>query len=153
MTSTRIFNDKVRVEKQLQEMTDQGRYTMNVPGNGLLVPFIEDPYVRLDKWGANFATNYIEIDNNLKNLDRNLNPDYLEYNKYKEIKPDEPKYPNKSFNIDSTFISEPKWDLRSVENNRIFNVVDEKHKNIYRIPFNNNLGTGIYEKDIYCKNI
>lgn len=151
MASTRIFNDKVRVEKQLQEMTDQGRYTMNVPGNGLLVPFIDDPHVRLDKWGANYAINYIEIDSNLKNLGRNLNPDYLQYNQYRQIKPDEPKYPDKSFNIDTPYISEPKWNLRSIENERTFNVIDDNHKNIYRIPFNHSLGTRNFEKDLYCK--
>ena len=32
MAFTRFHDDKCRVEKQLQEMTDQGRYMLDVPG-------------------------------------------------------------------------------------------------------------------------
>ena len=39
---TRFHDDKCRVEKQLQEMTDQGRYMLDVPGNGTKPCFMDD---------------------------------------------------------------------------------------------------------------
>lgn len=149
MTSTKIFNDKVRKEKQLDEITFQGRYTMNVPGNGTMMPFIEDPYVRLDKWGANFATNKIDLDSHLKNLDRKLNKDFVDLNQPSKIKIKEPNYPSESFNIKSSFISEPAWHLKEREDTYIFEL--GKDVELKTIPFQHNLGTRLYEKDMYCK--
>ena len=51
MAFTRFHDDEARVEKQLQESTGPGRYMLNVPGNGTHPCFMEDPFVRLDKWG------------------------------------------------------------------------------------------------------
>ena len=68
MASTRISNDKLRIYKNLQQSTDVGRHVLNVPGNGLDVPFIEDPHVRMQLWGANHVTDIVGVENSLKNF-------------------------------------------------------------------------------------
>lgn len=150
MASTNIKNDPARIKKQLEIMTGPSRWYMNVPGNGLDLPFIDNPQIRMQEWGSNFATNFIDVDNQLKRLDQPLTIDCMK-SKVKPIKLDEPSYPNKSFNIDTPSISNPAWNLRGKEDNYMFEVVDENHTNIYEVPFKTDLGTRIYEKDIYCK--
>ena len=54
MSFTRFHDDKCRMQKQMQEQTYTGRYMLNVPGNGINMPFAEDPFMRLQKWGANW---------------------------------------------------------------------------------------------------
>ena len=53
MANTRIGNDACRIMKQNQQMTDPGRYTLGVPGPGADLPYVMDPCIRLQKWGAN----------------------------------------------------------------------------------------------------
>ena len=36
MSFTRFHDDPARIQKQLQESTDQGNYMINVPGNALI---------------------------------------------------------------------------------------------------------------------
>ena len=57
MAFTRFNDDPCRIMKQLQESTDQGRYILNVPGNGDKPCYIDDPYIRLQGWGANLMIN------------------------------------------------------------------------------------------------
>ena len=59
MSFTRFHDDPCRINKQLQESTDPGRYMLNVPGNGDKPYYIEDPYIRIQGWGANLRTNTI----------------------------------------------------------------------------------------------
>ena len=75
MSFTRFHDDPCRVKKQLQESTDQGLYYLNVPGNGTNMPFIEDPHIRLQQWGANLRTNTIGVESDLMGLTRRLNED------------------------------------------------------------------------------
>ena len=49
MASTRFNSDPCRISKKLQQMTDQGRYVMNVPGNGTKPYYVEDPQIRIQK--------------------------------------------------------------------------------------------------------
>lgn len=82
MSLTSIKNDECRIEKQLQILTEAGRYQLTKPGPGIHMPFIEDPHIRLQAWGANRRTNTIMIDSDLKGLTRNLNRDTKIYNKH-----------------------------------------------------------------------
>ena len=83
MSFTRFHDDPCRINKQLQESTDPGRYMLNVPGNGDKPCFMEDPYIRLQKWGANLHTNTINLESELiglsinKNKNRNNNRDCI----------------------------------------------------------------------------
>jgi hypothetical protein len=50
MASTRFNYDECRTKKQIQQSTDPGRWIMNVPGNGSDPAYMEDPYIRMQKW-------------------------------------------------------------------------------------------------------
>ena len=66
MSFTRFHDDDARIKKQLQESTFAGRYQLNAPGPGENLPFIEDPHMRLEKWGANNRTNGVDLESDLK---------------------------------------------------------------------------------------
>ena len=76
MSFTRFHDDPCRIKKQLQESTDQGRYMLNVPGNGDKPCFMNDPFIRMQQWGANLMTNPIDLESDLKGMSRNLNRDF-----------------------------------------------------------------------------
>ena len=75
MALTSIRNEPCRIKKELQEMTDTGRYQLTTPGPGANVGFVEDPHIRLQKWGANLRTNTINSESALMGLTRPLTKD------------------------------------------------------------------------------
>ena len=87
MAFTSIRNEPARIEKELQQSTATGRYMLNVPGNGTSPCFMEDPFIRMQGWGANLRTNSINLDSSLKGLGRHLNRDCVEENNYKTHTP------------------------------------------------------------------
>jgi hypothetical protein len=70
MASTRFFHDPARVAAVLELQTQCGRYALNVPGNGVYMPYQEDVHTRLSKWGANLDRNQIDLENDLIGLNR-----------------------------------------------------------------------------------
>ena len=75
MAFTRFNYDDARTQKKLQEATGPGRYILNVPGNGSTPTFFNDPYIRVQKWGANLREvingGPIDIDSDLSGRTRN----------------------------------------------------------------------------------
>ena len=53
-------------------MTGVGRYQLMRPGPGPQVPFIEDPHVRLQQWGANLHNNGASLEGDLIGVNRKL---------------------------------------------------------------------------------
>ena len=84
MSFTRFHDDPCRVRKELQESTGPGKYMLNVPGNGDKPCFMEDPFIRLQGWGANLMTNTINLESDLQGLSRSLNNDCISKNNYKK---------------------------------------------------------------------
>ena len=82
MSFTRFHDDPCRIQKQLQETTDIGKYVLDVPGNGSRPLYIEDPFIRLQHWGGNLRTNTINLDSDLKGLTRKLNKDSIKSNNF-----------------------------------------------------------------------
>ena len=72
MSFTRFNYDESRTKKQIQQSTDPGRWIMNVPGNGSDPAYMEDPFIRIQKWGANLTTNTITINNNINNINNKI---------------------------------------------------------------------------------
>ena len=70
MAFTRNKYDDCRIIKQLQQSTDPGRWTMNVPGNGTNMPLMEDPYIRIQKWGANLSATPCALEDALMGRDK-----------------------------------------------------------------------------------
>ena len=88
MAFTRFHDDPCRKIKQAQEITGPGRWVLDVPGNGDNMPFIMDPQIRAQKWGANLYTDFTDVNSSLLGIDRRISRDCLgkdEYNKNKSF--------------------------------------------------------------------
>ena len=85
MASSRFFDDEARIRKRNDIDTFEGRYRLDVPGNGADMPFNADPHIRIQKWGANFSTNMMDINSDLRGMTRPLNKDFIEINEYKKF--------------------------------------------------------------------
>ena len=46
MALSRFYDDDARVKKKLDESLNVGLYHLDTPGNGIKVPFLEDPQIR-----------------------------------------------------------------------------------------------------------
>ena len=86
MAFTRIHDEPCRIKKELQQMTDIGKYMITTPGPGANVGFAEDPHIRLQGWGANLRTNTINTESDLLGLTRPLTKDCRDINQYDKMK-------------------------------------------------------------------
>ena len=77
MALTNIRNEPSRLELEMNQSTGTGRYMLNVPGPGDHMPMQDDPFIRLQKWGANYSPNLIYLENELRNQNHRLNRDEL----------------------------------------------------------------------------
>lgn len=146
MAFTRFNYDESRTQKKLQQSTDIGNYHLNVPGNGTHPFYIEDPSIRIQKWGGNLHNNMIDIDSNLKGIDKPLNYDTIISNPYSSSSI---QYPSSSllYSEQSRMI-QPAWNLRETElNHSQYLYYDPQIK--ATIPFTHNLSSRINEKDSY----
>ena len=82
MAFTRFHDDPCRIQKYLEESTNIGNYKINVPGVGTKPSFINDPHLRMQKWGANLSENKTELESDLMGITRKLNKDYIKENNY-----------------------------------------------------------------------
>ena len=83
MAETRFNSDECRITKKLQQMTDQGRYMLNAPGNGDKPCYVADPQIILQKWGGNLRTNSVNLESELMGVNRPLGKDCLGKDNYK----------------------------------------------------------------------
>ena len=154
MSFTRFHDDPCRINKQLQESTDPGRYMLNVPGNGDKPYYIEDPYIRIQGWGANLRTNTINLESNLKGLNQPLSRDCLQNNYVKTAVNSSPiSYPSTqpSF-VEQSRVTHPAWTYRDLEQTNWYYPQLNPQENVC-FPFQNNLSTRILEKNNYVAKI
>jgi hypothetical protein len=153
MAFTRFHDDPCRVQKQLQETTDIGRYIMNVPGNGENPYYVNDPHIRMQKWGANLMTNSINLESDLFGLSRNLNKDCTDVNQYnlKNPKGNTISCPTIKTITDQSRSTHPAWLYKDLEQNN-FKILHLNPQENACIPFNYNLNTRSIEKDSYVPN-
>jgi len=153
MSFTRFYDDPFRIEKQMQESTDPGRYMLNVPGNGSKPHFIDDPYIRLEKWGANIDKNVVNLESDLFGLTRSTNRDTNSQNNYDihKINREEIQYPNNSTDItEQPRTTHPAWTARDLEQTNWQILHLDPREKAY-IPFQNNLSSRIIEKENFVK--
>ena len=151
MAFTRFKYDDCRTKKELQQATDPGRWILNVPGNGANPCYMEDPQIIIQKWGGNLRTNTINLEGDLRGVNRHLSRDCLgkdEYTKY-NVPNQAIKYPtcNNLFTEQSR-ATNPAWWYRDLEQ------VDWQYPPINPqintcMPFQANLSTRILEKDYF----
>jgi hypothetical protein len=148
---TRFHDDPLRIQKQLQESTDIGRYVMNVPGNNGDKPlYFEDPHIRLTKWGGNLRTNTVNLESDLKGLSRTINRDCKSVNNYmdKSAVSMPLQYSETPSFVDETRASHPAFEYRELRNERWDYPLMDPQLNVCK-QFENNLNTRTLEKDHY----
>ena len=145
MSFTRFHDDPCRIKKQNQESTGPGRYMLDVPGNGLKPCFMEDPFVRLQKWGANLHSNTINLESALIGIDRKQGRDCI--NQVKPLpKNNTIQYPSCEPFTEQPRAIMPAWTARDLEQNN-FNYLPLDPQEHTCIPFQNNLNTRLIERD------
>jgi hypothetical protein len=148
-------DDNAKIQCDLNAYNNQLGYILNVPGNGLHPDFIVDPYIRLQKFGANLSANVVDINSELLGIDKQLNrgrngvsrrdPDFNP--NYKPI-----NFPIVPFAItDQPRTTNPAWQLRDLE--RIsWDYPLFEHQNHTEMRFVNNINSRQIEKDNFRSN-
>jgi hypothetical protein len=150
MAFTRFHDDPCRINKQLQESTGLGRYMLNVPGNGSKPLYMDDPFVRMQKWGGNLMTNTVNLESDLFGLSRLLNRDDIKTNDYKEhsAKTSTPTYSCAPCYTDQSRATHPAWEFRDLEQTK-WGILPLNPQENTCFTFQNNLSTRILEKDTF----
>ena len=154
MSFTRFHDDPCRIMKQQQEATDQGKWILNVPGNGEKPYYMMDPSIRLQKWGANLMTNVTNLESSLFGLDRNLTRDCNPQNNYKDVNipTSQVEYPMCAPFTDQSRVTNPAWWYRDLEQPNWDYLHFNPQENIC-MSFQNNINTRILEKDTHVTKI
>lgn len=151
MAFTRFKYDEARTKKELQQSTDPGRWIMNVPGNGSDLCFVEDPQIILQKWGANLRTNTVNLESDLRGVNRHVSRDCLGKDNFRNfsVSNEAVQFPMCSNNItDQSRATHPAWMYRDLEQpNYDFPLFNPQINTC--LPFHNNLSTRILEKDYF----
>ena len=151
MAFTRFKYDSCRTKKELQQATDPGRWILNVPGNGDNPPYMEDPQIIPQKWGANLRTNTINLESDLRGVNREIGKDCLgkdEYQKY-DVPNSLIQYPTcNQLTTEQSRATNPAWWYRDLEQTDWQYPPLNPQVNVC-IPFQNNLSTRILEKDYF----
>ena len=152
MSLTSIKNSQCRIEKDLQISTNTGRYQLNVPGPGSSACFQENPFIRMQKWGANNVTNSVNLESDLKGLTRNLNNDCVPFQYENHIPSTKPiNFNSCSVMTEQSRAIMPAWTARDLEQTNFYILPLNPQENVC-FPFENNLSTRILEKDYYEPN-
>ena len=150
MAFTRFHDDPCRINKQLQESTGLGRYMLNVPGKGSKPWYMDDPFMRMQKWGGNLMTNTINLESDLFGLSRNSNRDDIQTNEYRinAVKSSPVSYESHNPITDQSRATHPAWTFRDLEQTH-YSILHLNPQENTCFPFQNNLNTRILEKDNY----
>ena len=153
MSNTRINNDEGRQSVRLQQSVAVGNYSMDVPGNGSKPCFVSDPYVRIQKWGANIRTNFTDVESQLLGVNRTLGKDCRkqEYRNY-NVENDSISFPTCSqLTTEQPRTSHPAWTVKDVEKFPDTYLFLNPQENC-AMNFQNNISTRILEKDYFVRN-
>ncbi len=157
MAFTRFNYDDCRTNKLLQESTGPGRWMLDVPGNGIAPLFIDDPHIRMQKWGNNLSLpthsqetkNVIDIEDELKGRQRKSNP-YCKSSNYpfsEKVLIKTPRYKSyKNQFTSETRTTHPAWMYVDLEQTRWEYPLLNPQENVC-YPFHSNLSTRIIEKN------
>jgi len=150
MAFTRFHDDPIRIKKQLQETTGTGRYQLDRPGNGLSMPFFEDPHVRLQRWGANLRNNTTDLESDFMGITRKLTHDVVDYQSKTPNTTVFTSYDTQEAFVDESRATHPAWMFKDLEQSR-FDFLLHDYQSKTEIPFENNANTRIIEKDLFLQ--
>jgi hypothetical protein len=143
MSSTRLEKSKT------QDLMNIGNYHLMVPGNGPQPYFIEDPYIRIQKWGGYSCTNRTDLDSSLKGIDKQKKCDVFQKDKHNSTPIYYPST-NLLYTENSRLIA-PAWNIKGIEvvkENYLF--YDPRIKST--IPFAHNISSRDEQKKWYIYN-
>ena len=155
MAFTRFHDDPCRIKKQLQQSTDVGRWILNVPGNGDRPDYIADPQIRIQTWGANLMTNCVDLESELRGVNRQLSKDCLGKDQYQQfnVATQQVSYPmNTSLYTEESRTIMPAWTARDLEQVNWYDLPLNPQENTC-LPFQNNISTRILEKDYFVSKL
>tara|TARA_B110000285_G_C15050234_1_gene576548 strand:+ start:804 stop:1298 length:495 start_codon:yes stop_codon:yes gene_type:complete len=154
MASTRFSNDEARIRNALQQSTDPGRWMLNVPGNGSTPDYIADPCIRIQKWGANLRHNAIDIESELRGVNRRHGSHCIEeeknYHQYIRTSKVIDCPVNDTFYTEQSRAIAPAWTIREHANTQLQSTYlfsDPLRKSNIHMPFRTNVDTRNLEKD------
>jgi hypothetical protein len=140
---TRFYDDPDRIMKKLQESTDQGLYYLNQPGNGDRPPFVNDPQIILQKWGANLHEDRVKVESELMGIHNKLS----RTQKSVLLTTTPISYPNYTKEITSQpRTTHPAWNARDLQQSVWKPLYFNAQENI-ELPFHANISTRILEKN------
>ena len=159
MAFSNIFYDKFKVQKKLEQYENNLKYMVQVPGNGTRPYFINDPQIRLQKFGGNISYNITDLNSNLIGLGSILS-NCNDINKIDITRKGnnnlETNFSEKQFPIykdaitDESRLMMPAWTLRDMEAPNWNNMTHVPIQN-FEISFQNNINSRNLEKDRFNK--
>lgn len=156
MSLTRFNDDPARMQKQIEESIYAGNYALSTPGQGTALPFVEDPYIRLQGWGANLMTNARDIEARLWGVDGKLSRHYalgddsaaVGSSTLPLLDTQRREYTSVAPFVEQSRASCPAWMFKDQDHTRWETPFLNPQANL-EIPFFNNVQTRIIEKDSY----
>jgi len=154
MSFTRFHDDPARIIKQNQISTFSERYYLNTPGQGINLPFEEDPHIRLQSWGANLTTNNLNLESDLRGLSRKYTKDLPQTNQYTDHKAQTQPYQYRSTQpfVEESRASHPAWLYKDLEQTRWEYPIINPQANLEK-QFHSNVQTRILEKDRFVPGV
>ena len=117
MSFTRKFDDEETVKTKLHQLSAPSCYILQPPGPGVRPHFVEDPHIRLQKWGANLRSNCCNLSANMRGLGIPLTRDCTDKLKT-TVSGQQIAYPTASAWTDETRATHPVWWYRTVTRSR-----------------------------------
>jgi hypothetical protein len=150
MSFTRFHDDPHRIKYGLQISTFSGRYALDTPGPGVNLPYMADPQMRIQQWGANLMTNSVNLESDLRGLTRPLNRDLVGVNNHQTaaVSSFKNSYPIAGHFIDESRATHPAWTYRDLEQHRWERPFLNPQANVEK-KFQDNIQTRILEKDYF----
>jgi len=150
MSFTRFNYDVARTKKSIEESSFSGKYALNRPGPGLNVPFMEDPQIRVQQWGANMMTNTVNLESDLFGLSRPLNRDLVDIN---DVHKNQVNTSSVFYSSSQPFVAEsrashPAGMYKDLEQTRWEKPFLNPQNNLEK-QFQDNIQTRILEKDFF----
>lgn len=150
MSYTRFNSDPDRLRKYAAESSFAGKYALNTPGPGDKLPYVEDPQMRMQFWGANLMTNTVNLESDLRGLTRKMNRDGIDINDYKLNAAGgmaaAANYGSLPTFIDESRATHPAWMYRNTEIDRWEQPFINPQANVEKV-FPDNIQSRILEKD------
>lgn len=113
MSFTRKFDDDEAVRNKLYQLSAINCYTLQTPGNGIRPHYVEDPHIRLQKFGANLRSNCCNVSSSIRGLGIPHTRDCTDKLK-SAVTGDRISYPKTDSWTDESRATHPVWWYRTV---------------------------------------